>query len=116
MRRLNYLSLGSAPANEQCAAGGIDPDYYHRAHRECGVLIRQLLRLHGPPPDDHTAFTVKTCSHDFGDYLEVGVIFDSENEASATYAYRAEEKFPEIWGAAARSELGLDAEAHHAVG
>lgn len=116
MRRLNYLSLGPAPTNERCAQVGKDPDYHRRARRECHAFIEQLLRQFGPPPDDHTAFTIKRCAHDFGDYLEVGVIFDSENEASATYAYCAEDEFPEAWDKEARAELGSELEVHHAVG
>jgi hypothetical protein len=110
MRRLNYLSLGPSPSDERCAQVGKDPDYHARALRECQALIRQLLRTLGPPPDDLTAFVVKSCPHDFGEYLEVGVLFDSENERSALYAYGAEDRFPEHWDEAAREELRLGGE------
>ncbi len=112
MRGLDYLSLGSGPTQERCAQFGIDADY-HRAYRECWVLIRQLLRMFGVPPGEHTDFVVKSCSHDFGNYLEVGITFAAEDDKAREYVFHCEAEFLAEWDSEAREELGACGEVHH---
>jgi len=63
------LSIGSSPANEDCAQVGSD-DYNKRARAETRAFVHQLRRVFGTEPEG-ARLKVKPNQHDFGTYLEV---------------------------------------------
>jgi hypothetical protein len=92
-----YLTLGPAPCDEDCAQVG-QPDYHERARHECRrfiLLIRQKL---GPEPEGAWLST-KSFPHDFGTYYEVVCYFNTEIQASVDYASRCEAETPATWEA-----------------
>jgi hypothetical protein len=91
----DYLTIGPAPCDEDCARVG-QPDYEERAREECRhfiLLIRQKL---GPEPEGAWLST-KSFPHDFGPYYEVVCYFNTEINASVDYAYRCESEAPTTW-------------------
>lgn len=91
----DYLELGSAPCDEDCAQVGT-PDYPERSYDECRRYIALLTTAMGEPPDG-AWFSTKSFPHDFGTYREVVVYFDAANEAAADYAWRCEGEAPRTW-------------------
>jgi hypothetical protein len=93
----DYLTLGPAPCDEDCAQVG-QPDYHERARHECKRFIDLIRRTLGPEPDG-ARLAIKSFPHDFGNYTEVVCYFDSEIEAAVVYAYRCESDAPATWEA-----------------
>lgn len=91
----DYLELGQAPANEECAQIG-DPNYRTNAIRECRAYIQAIRNYMGMEPDG-AYLTYKSFPHDFGLFYEVVVRYDPENEAAVTYAFKRESKAPLTW-------------------
>jgi hypothetical protein len=95
----DQISLGSVPCYEESAQVG-QPGYLERAHEECGRFQRLLQNTYcarwGTVPAGF-AITIKTCPHDFGDYLDVVVMFDGDNEAAARAAAWLENNVPQEW-------------------
>jgi hypothetical protein len=103
-----YLTLGSTPANEDCAQVGRD-DYYERARKECRAYINQLNRLFPQAVDKGVSFRIKSNQHDFGTYYEVNACFNDDDQAAGELAYHIESHLPGEWDDAARLELTLEA-------
>jgi len=93
----DYIDIGSAPAEEDCAQVG-SPDYHARARPECIRFIDLIRKVLGPEPEGAT-LQVKSNPHDFGSYLSVVCYFDDDNEAASDYAYRCESDGPTTWDA-----------------
>lgn len=100
---IDYLNIGSAPADESCAQVG-NPEYPEKSRRECQAFLHQLKRQLGDPPTG-VRFTIKTFPHDFGEYREVCVTFDDNIEEAVEYAFKAEREMPEKWDEKSRKEL-----------
>ena len=96
------ISLGPAPAEEDPVQLG-DDDYAPRARRECRRYIEAIRKACGDEPEG-AQLRVVSCPHDFGNYLDVEVRFDGNNEAASEYAYRCEEKAPTTWEQAGMHE------------
>ena len=101
---MDYLDLGSAPSDEDCAQLGVDAEYHVRARRECRALIHQFMRICGEPPPG-AYFRIHENPHDFGTYLSIAIHFDPQDEDAIAYAYRCDEESPDQWDMAARLEL-----------
>ena len=97
-----FLELGSAPFDEDCAQVGA-PDYGDRSRAECRALVNQLNRQRPLPP--RAEYVIKVSPHDFGSYREVGVRYDTNDGDAVAAAFEAEETFPARWDAEARAEL-----------
>jgi hypothetical protein len=100
------IEIGATPYDEPCAQVG-EPGYEERARAECRVFIRQIRRAIGPEPAG-ARLVVRSHSHDFGLYQEVGLRFDDDDEAQARYAAKLEDSVPDRWDETARIELGLE--------
>ena len=85
-----YLELGSTPIDEVCKQVGTD-DYYD-IRQECLVYKNQLERMF---PGNN--FKVKTFHHDFGDYCEVVIIYDDDDDRQEVLVYEIENKLPLAW-------------------
>ena len=89
------LSLGPAPAEEDPVQLG-EADYASRAQRECRRYIEAIRKLCGEEPEG-AQLRMTRHSHGFGQYYDVEVKFDGNNEAAAEYAYMVESKSPVTW-------------------
>lgn len=99
----DYLNIGPAPAEEDCAQVGHD-DYIPRARRECTAFIDQIRRTVGQPPEG-AFLQSKRFPHDLGSYLEVVVVYDDDKEEAVEYAFRCESEAPSRWDDTARAFL-----------
>ena len=83
----DYIEIGSTPHDEDCAQVGTE-DYARRAKRECNLFMQQIAK-HYPEPDNGY-LSVKSFSHDFGNYYEVVANFDDDDAESVEWAYDIE--------------------------
>lgn len=90
-----YLDIGPAPCEEDCAQVGSD-HYYKRARSECYRFIAAIRATVGPEPEG-ASLVVKLVPHAFGSYFDVVVQFDDENETACAYAYRVKDQAPVTW-------------------
>jgi hypothetical protein len=56
-----------------------------------------LENLYPIPEEVNAHYTIKSFPHDFGTYKEVAIVFDSEDEAAAAFAYEVEDRLPANW-------------------
>lgn len=105
MRIRDYLTIGSAPADEECAQVG-EPDYGNKARRECRAYIAQLRREFGREPEGANLVT-RFFPHDSGTYLEVVCYYEDDVPESVEYAYRLERDALPNWDTQAAAELGI---------
>lgn len=94
----DIVYLGSTPAEEECAQIG-QPDYPEASKAECRAFITAIKRVCGEPPEG-AVLRVKTEQHDFGQYREVIVEYDGNNQAAAEYAQKCDEHAPTTWAEA----------------
>lgn len=103
---LEYLEIGSSPANEDCAQVGTE-NYHRDAGDECIRFKQQLNKIFGPLREElglHSdrserinTFETKSFPHDFGRYFEVVVWYDDDSEDSLDFAYFVESHSPLTW-------------------
>lgn len=94
-----HISLGPVPADEPAAQVGTD-GYELMARSECRRHIEMLRAFYnenrGELPEGLT-LRIKTNHHDFGDYLDVIVEFDGDDERAATAALWLDNHRPGEW-------------------
>ena len=101
----DYINIGSAPVEEQCAQVGRD-NYRAMARLECRAFKEQLERKF---PDGE--FGIKSFPHDFGTYFEVVAYFEDEVDRDAEAlrareaAFEAEANTPMYWDKEAKAIL-----------
>jgi hypothetical protein len=99
-----YLTIGSAPCDEECASLGTH-GYAARARAECEAYIEAIRTKLGPEPKG-AQLAVKPFPHDSGSYYEVICRYDDAYPGSVDYAFRCESDAPETW-----AEVGMQAPA-----
>ena len=104
----DYLSIGSSPAEEDCAQVGTD-NYREIARKECKAYIDQIRRQLGDEPEG-AFLAIKSFPHDFGSYLEVVCFFDDNNEIASNYAFKCESETWPNWDAIAKESLAINKE------
>ncbi|MEF3310849.1 hypothetical protein PV433_18360 [Paenibacillus sp. GYB004] len=92
----NYLELGPAPYEEDCAHVRISVDYKPAMRDECMRFMELLKKIHVKPPEG-AYYTIKWNSHDYGPYADIGIVFDDENEEHLEYAFKVESNMPAHW-------------------
>lgn len=93
---IDYLSIGSAPALEDCAQLGVTPNYRQKNIAECRALRAQIRNDLGKEPNG-ASLHIKSFRHDFGVYREVVCYFDDQIPESVDYAYMVENNAPLYW-------------------
>ena len=104
----DYISIGSAPRNEDCVQVNPQGDYHDAMRAECRRfldLIQKKLGL-GPPG---AYLAIESIPHDFGTYYDVVCYFNDEDEQARAYALRCEADAPETWE---DDHLSPEAQAH----
>ncbi len=96
---INYLELGSSPANEPCVQT-TDPNYSELGRAECeryrDTLYAAYYAAH-PGKECPAVLRVKGNAHDFGTYYEAAVRFDDRDDSQIAAAYWFEENAPANW-------------------
>lgn len=105
---MEFLTMGSSPAEETCAQVGAD-NYDEQSIKECRAYLNQLGRQFGEPPAAGR-FAIKSFPHDFGSYREVVVYYKFGDEESTIFAFKVDGDVPARWDADAMIELGLPSE------
>ena len=90
-----YLELGSAPADEECAQVG-QPNYSEQGRAECKRYIELLRKVVGVEPQG-ARLIVKSNPHDFGEYFEVVCCYNEHDEEAVKYAFRLDAEAPTKW-------------------
>jgi len=93
----------TVPHEEECAQLGSEM-YQTRARQEVQAFTRQLLRIHGSPPEG-ARFKIIRCPHDFGTYLDLALVYDEDNEEHVEWMLKIESGIPDKWDQAAITEL-----------
>ena len=91
----DYLAIGSAPCEEECAQVGSD-NYRERAQQECTRYITVLREKLGPEPEG-ASLRIHGYEHDFGTYYEVTCYFNDNKPEAVAYAYACEAYGPVTW-------------------
>jgi hypothetical protein len=91
----DYISIGPAPADEQCAQLGAD-DYYELVMEQCR-RFREVIRKHIGPEPKGAELKIKSFPHDFGTYYEVVCYYDDAYPDAVDYAFRCEAESPLTW-------------------
>lgn len=99
MEIMEILEIGATPYEEDCYQVGCD-NYAEKARIQCVAFKAQLIRQFGEPPEGARLY-VKSNPHDFGNYYEVAVKFDSMDETAVDWAFKVEGNLPAKWDAEA---------------
>jgi hypothetical protein len=91
----DFITLGTAPIDEPCAQLGQSDDD-GKARAACRRFLGRLRQTFGDEPPG-ARFAIKSFPRDFGTYYEVVILFDTEDEQAAHYAYRCENELPATW-------------------
>lgn len=95
----DYLTLGSAPVEENCVQVEPTGNYIQPMKEECKKYKELLEKLFHIPEElrHNTYFTVKRFDHDFGGYYEVCIVYDDSSEESTDIAFSVENNLPNVW-------------------
>lgn len=104
-----YLEFETTPTNEDCAQVG-DPNYLEKANEEVAKMRPLLVsKFFHEGNKEFTSlmgtFGKKSCSHDFGSYLELRYAFYEDEEVEVDgvkycawdFANFVESNWPETW-------------------
>jgi len=116
-----FFSLGPTPHEEACTQAG--HDYTKDGEFECAVLIDQMIRIHGAPPQYAEFFICKN-EHESGIYHEAAIRYKLPNDnkdyddmsdweqeeydkayQSELYAMKMETGIPDKWDEIALKQL-----------
>ena len=103
----DWIEFDTVPYNVECEPAGGDG---LKSRREAKAMINQLRRLFGDEPLG-ARLCIKSCPHDFGEYLEIRCVFNDEVDDAVHYAYCIDDAFPAEWDAEAKAELAAYREA-----
>ena len=93
----DYISIGSAPCNEDCVQVNPEGDYHQDMRAECLRFLELVSKKLGPEPQG-ASLAIKGNPHDFGTYYDVVCYFDDGNEEAREYALLCEAEAPATWG------------------
>ena len=96
------LDFECVPHTEQCAQVGTDW-HYEVAKIEAKAMIAQLGRMF-PAQMQELRVSIKSNSHDFGNYLTIQCRYECDSE-DEDLAYQIENDFPSKWDEPAKAYL-----------
>ena len=91
----DYIVIGCTPYDEDCTQAGQDAD---NSIMECKALINQIRREHGQEPDGCTFFVLHNF-HDFGEYYEAAIYFNTITEPTQEDIESMNEAWNKWWNA-----------------
>lgn len=90
----DYVTLGSSPSDEDCLQLG--KSTLESMRSECKRYLELIRKVVGPPVNN-ARLTIKTFSHDFGDYVEAICSYELDDPISEEYAFYCESNSPMTW-------------------
>ena len=93
---IDYIELGSTPADEPWVQVSSTEDYLEAMTAECRRYKALLEEIFADRPEG-LVLALKRFSHDFGSYLEVVAKYDTDDEEAEEYAWGMEERLPAHW-------------------
>jgi len=107
----NYIVIASSPHQEKCTPAG---EYPEDGILECRILIDQMIRTIGDPPDYTAWVVVENYHEDAGIYHEAGIIYvdaiagdEGDMTESTEYALEAEASVPDRWDKISLEQLKI---------
>ena len=100
-----YIELGPTPCDEKCQQVGdsFNPTF---AAEEMRCYIKLLKQLFPGSTDVRCGFGIKSFPHDFGNYSEVVIYYNSNDQASIDFAFNVENNLPSSWYGSNRQFFG----------
>lgn len=95
----DYLTLGTTPADEECAQVGT-ADYWEKTKAEARRYkagLERYFKQQLDDPDTLVYLTLKSFPHDFGTYHELCVIYNDADEKEIEAAFEIENNLPSTW-------------------
>jgi hypothetical protein len=96
----------TTPHDEPCVQLGSE-NYSKWSRIEANTLRNQIYRHVGKAPTG-TDIKVVSCPHDFGVYLDLVVVYQSDIEESEKWAFKVESELPEKWDDESKRQLKLN--------
>ena len=83
---MEEFQLGTTvPHEEPCVQLG-RPNYSAYSKMEANILMKQIVRELGTPPDG-CSMKMIVCKHDFGIYYDVALVYNPENDELSIYVH-----------------------------
>jgi hypothetical protein len=90
---MEYIELETTPSDETCVQVKSGTDYMPAMRAEA---LRTMALLDGRFPDIEGYFALRSCPHDFGDYLEIRYYFEDSEEGWLDANF-VESNWPRTW-------------------
>ena len=100
----DYFELCTTTPHEEKCVQSNSANYSRLSKIEARVLKNQLLRMHGTPPGN-VYFKVTSNPHDFGDYNDLAIVYNDNDEDEMDYMLKIESGIPNNWDDIAKQEL-----------
>lgn len=91
-----YLTLGPVPVEEDCVQVNSNQDYLPEMSKEVRRFVEFLNNRFSNQPEG-AYFGVKSEYHDFGQYKEAAVFYDSNDAEAEEFAFFVECNLPMTW-------------------
>jgi len=93
----------TVPHDEPCVQLG-ELEYEKLGRLEAKAFVNQLTRMFGPIPIG-CGLKIISCSHDFGNYYDVALVYDDESDEAQEWMLKVEGGIPSNWDDEAKKEL-----------
>ena len=104
---MEEFQLGTTvPHEEHCVQLG-RPNYSAYSKMEANILMKQIVRELGTPPDG-CIMKMIGCKHDFGTYYDVALVYNPENEEHVRWMLKVESELPLNWDYESKVELAKE--------
>ena len=104
---MEEFQLGTTvPHEEPCVQLG-RPNYSAYSKMEANILMKQIVRELGTPPDG-CSMKIIGCKHDFGIYYDVALVYNPENEEHVQWMLKVEGELPSHWDYESKVELSKE--------
>lgn len=103
MKKHQFHLATTVPLDEPCVQLGEDL-YPEWSRIEASTLMDQICRHLGEPPAE-TKIKIIQCTHDFGLYLDLAVVYNPENKDSFEWMLKVESGLPEEWDEESKIKL-----------
>lgn len=92
----DYLTLGPVPVEEDCVQVNSNGDYLSAMSKEVRRYVELLDNRFSNKPDG-AYFAVKSEHHDFGQYKEAAVFYETNDAEAEEFAFFVECNLPMTW-------------------
>ena len=89
-----YLEFETTPSDENCVQVSRNEDYMPKMREEA---VRFKTMLEARFPDVPGFFSIKSCPHDFGSYLELRYNYNGDSEEEIESCNFVESNMPLTW-------------------